>query len=78
VIDALGPDFVMYASDYPHWDGEFPESTRALRSRADLSDTARRKVLGENAVRFYGLSSLSGPAQPPPAGRGGISYGFSS
>ena len=55
VIDALGPDFVMYASDYPHWDGEFPESTRALRSRSDISEAARRKLLGENANRFYAL-----------------------
>jgi uncharacterized protein len=55
VIEALGPDFVMYASDYPHWDGEFPESTRALRSRTDISEAARRKLLADNARRFYGL-----------------------
>jgi len=57
VLDALGSDFVMYASDYPHWDGEFPNSTRALRSRTDLSEVSRRKVLGENARRFYALPS---------------------
>jgi len=55
VLDALGPDFVMYASDYPHWDGEFPNSTRALRTRTDISEAARRKVLGDNARRFYAL-----------------------
>ena len=55
VLDALGSDFVMYASDYPHWDGEFPNSTRALRTRTDLSEVSRRKVLGENARRFYAL-----------------------
>jgi hypothetical protein len=57
VLDALGSDFVMYASDYPHWDGEFPNSTRALRTRTDLSEVSRRKVLGENARRFYALPS---------------------
>jgi hypothetical protein len=55
VIDALGPDFIMYASDYPHWDGEFPESTRALRTRTDISEADRRKLLADNARRFYGL-----------------------
>jgi len=55
VLDALGSDFVMYASDYPHWDGEFPNSTRALRTRTDLSEASRGKVLGENARRFYAL-----------------------
>ena len=52
-VDALGPDFVMYASDYPHWDGEFPKSTRALRTRTDLSGRGAR-FWGERA-RFYAL-----------------------
>jgi predicted TIM-barrel fold metal-dependent hydrolase len=55
VVDALGADFILYASDYPHWDGEFPESTKALRERPDLSDDARARILSENARRFYGL-----------------------
>jgi predicted TIM-barrel fold metal-dependent hydrolase len=55
VVDALGADFIMYASDYPHWDGEFPESTKPLRERSDLDETSRAKVLGENARRFYRL-----------------------
>ncbi len=56
VIDVLGDDFIMYASDYPHWDGDFPESTRPLRERRDISDASRRKILGDNARRFYALS----------------------
>ena len=52
----LGDDFIMFASDYPHWDGDWPESTRHLRSRADISEVSRRKIGGENAVRFYGLT----------------------
>ena len=57
VVAELGDRFVMYASDYPHWDGDFPESTRPLRTRADVSDETRARVLGENAARFYGLTS---------------------
>ncbi len=55
VIDVLGDDFIMFASDYPHWDGEWPESTRALRTRGDISDAARAKIARENAMRFYAL-----------------------
>jgi uncharacterized protein len=55
VIDVLGADFIMFASDYPHWDGEWPESTKPLRTRADIDEGARAKVAGENARRFYGL-----------------------
>jgi hypothetical protein len=55
VTNILGPDFIMYASDYPHWDGNWPESTKPLRERRDLADDVRAKVAGENARRFYRL-----------------------
>jgi predicted TIM-barrel fold metal-dependent hydrolase len=55
VIAALGPDFIMYASDYPHWDSDWPESTKPLRTRQDISDGDREKLLSGNARRFYGL-----------------------
>jgi len=52
----LGPDFILYASDYPHWDSDFPHSTRPLRERGDLSAETKAKILGANAQRFYGLN----------------------
>jgi len=55
VIDACGDDFILYASDYPHWDGEFPESSRPLRTRTDISERSRRKILAGNARRLFGL-----------------------
>ncbi len=51
----LGPNFILYASDYPHWDSDFPNSTRPLRTRTDLDDAVRARILGENARVFYGL-----------------------
>ncbi len=56
VIDVLGADFIMFASDYPHWDGEWPESTKHLRTRNDISEDVRAKIGGLNAQRFYGLN----------------------
>jgi len=56
VIDVLGADFIMFASDYPHWDGEWPESTKHLRTRGDISEEAREKIGGLNAQRFYALN----------------------
>jgi predicted TIM-barrel fold metal-dependent hydrolase len=55
VAKILGEDFIMYASDYPHWDGAWPESTKPLRERSDVSETLRAKIAGGNARRFYGL-----------------------
>jgi predicted TIM-barrel fold metal-dependent hydrolase len=56
VIDVLGADFIMFASDYPHWDGDWPESTLHLRTRTDIGEEARAKIGGANAQRFYGLA----------------------
>lgn len=56
VIDVLGDDFIMFASDYPHWDGEWPESTKPLRTRDDIGEVSRAKIAGANATRFYGLA----------------------
>ncbi len=55
VVDALGDDFILYASDYPHWDSEFPESSKAMRERSDISEASRNKILFENAQRFYSI-----------------------
>ena len=55
VVEALGADFILYASDYPHWDSEFPESAKTLRERGDLASEAKAKILGANAQRFFGI-----------------------
>ncbi|MFQ5514964.1 MAG: amidohydrolase family protein [Myxococcota bacterium] len=55
VVDVLGSEFIMYASDYPHWDSEFPTSTEPLRERKDISDEVRAQIFSENARRFYRL-----------------------
>jgi len=57
IVEHLGADYVIWASDYPHLDASF-NVVGELRERiAALPDAAQRKVLGENALRFYGLAS---------------------
>jgi predicted TIM-barrel fold metal-dependent hydrolase len=53
VVDMIGADRIMYASDYPHWDMTYPESAALIQKRHDLSDDAKRKILCDNACRFY-------------------------
>ncbi len=55
-VDQLGADFIMYASDYPHWDSEFPESSKPLRERDDIDDAARAAILGGTAARLFGIA----------------------
>lgn len=47
-------DTLLYSSDYPHWDGDWPRTIQAVTGRADLSTDTKRKMLRDNAVRFYG------------------------
>lgn len=54
VIERIGEDKIIFASDYPHWDGIFPYVVSTIRGRKDISDRAKEKILGENALRFYG------------------------
>jgi predicted TIM-barrel fold metal-dependent hydrolase len=56
VLDTMGPHLVMYASDYPHWDCEFPESVRMVASVPGLTDEHKRRVLGRNAIAWFGLT----------------------
>ena len=56
VLEAAGEGNIVYASDYCHWDCDFPNSVRDIAERSDLSDEAKRKVLAENAARLYGFN----------------------
>jgi predicted TIM-barrel fold metal-dependent hydrolase len=57
MVEHLGADYFIWASDYPHIDASFGV-VKELRERlAPLSAEARRKVLGENALRFYKLAA---------------------
>ncbi|MGB7951216.1 MAG: amidohydrolase family protein [Candidatus Binatia bacterium] len=47
---------LLYSSDYPHWDGDWPHTVKAVRNRADLSDGTKQKMLHDNVGRFYRLS----------------------
>ena len=57
VIERIGADKILFASDYPHWDGMFPHVVSTIRGRMDISESAKEKILGANARRFYGWSS---------------------
>ena len=54
VVEQVGAGCVMYASDYPHWDGAWPHSSGQLLEQP-LEETALAAIAGENARRFYSL-----------------------
>jgi uncharacterized protein len=55
VPDFFPEDNILYASDYPHWDGNFPDTVRTLADRTDISDSLKRKIFLDNPQRFYGF-----------------------
>ena len=55
---ALGvEEYLMWASDYPHYDCQFPGAVEELREHcAALPEDSRQRIMGANAARCYGLS----------------------
>jgi predicted TIM-barrel fold metal-dependent hydrolase len=55
VVAHVGAEHILYASDYAHWDSNFPNSVRYIAENPALTDSAKAKILGGNAARFLGL-----------------------
>lgn len=55
VIERVGAEKLLWASDYPHWDSCWPHTVEAFRKRQDVSEADRRRIFGENPQRFYGF-----------------------
>ena len=54
IMDQIGRDQILYASDYPHWDFDMPNSITNL---GWLSEEDKRKILAGNAIRAFGLDA---------------------
>jgi uncharacterized protein len=65
-LEALGEDTFMFATDFPHSESWFPKSVDAILGWTSLSETARRKLLWDNALRCYRRygSRAASDAQP--------------
>ena len=56
IIAHLAAEYVVWALDYPRLDASFNVVGQLRERIAGLPDEWQRKVLGENALRFYGLA----------------------
>lgn len=56
VLHLVGEDNIIWGSDYPHEDGIWPDSLKAIEADlGSLDEGARRKITCENAGKLYGL-----------------------
>jgi hypothetical protein len=54
-VEIIGADRIIFASDYPHGDCDFPHSVTKFRKRTDISEEIKQKILWDNAARLYGI-----------------------
>src|SRR3954452_20183385 len=57
LADYIGPNKIMWATDYPHADGFFPGAPDMVRERIKgTSPETQRGVLAGGALAFYGIN----------------------
>jgi predicted TIM-barrel fold metal-dependent hydrolase len=57
-VEHLGDASLVYASDYPHWDSDFPGTVAEVRHQAEaqgLGEATLDRILGGNARALYRL-----------------------
>jgi uncharacterized protein len=57
LAEYVGPDRILWATDYPHPDGFFPGAPAMVQEKIKgLSAEAKRQVMAGGAMAFYGLN----------------------
>ena len=49
----IGVSRLMWASDYPHFDAEFPDAAELVVNNQRLTADEKRAILADNALRFF-------------------------
>lgn len=55
VMDFIGDDRLVFASDYNHSDCKFPNVVKEVLAREDIAAASMPKIMGENAKRLYSI-----------------------
>jgi predicted TIM-barrel fold metal-dependent hydrolase len=57
LADYIGPENILWATDYPHPDGFFPGAPKMVQEKlAHLPEATRHQVMAGGAMAFYGMS----------------------
>ena len=57
MIDVIGDQSIVFASDYSHFDSRFPGAAKPILDNPDIMETAKRRILNDNARQLYGFQS---------------------
>jgi predicted TIM-barrel fold metal-dependent hydrolase len=53
VANFVGPEHILYASDYPHFDGRFPDTVKLTARPEVFPPEVQRQILWDNPRRLY-------------------------
>ena len=53
VANFVGPEHIIYASDYPHFDGRFPDTVKLTARPEVFPLEVQKMILWDNARRLY-------------------------
>ena len=56
IIDLIGDDKIVFSTDYPHGDSDFPHAVEEFLEMDGVSKESRKKILWDNCARLYGLA----------------------
>jgi predicted TIM-barrel fold metal-dependent hydrolase len=56
IIDLVGDDNIVFSTDYPHGDSDFPDAVQEFLEMGGVSKESRKKILWDNCARLYGLT----------------------
>jgi len=62
IINLIGDDKIVFSTDYPHGDSDFPEAVDEFLEMKDVSQESQRKILWDNCAALYGLGGHMLPA----------------
>ena len=56
LLDRVGVDNLLWGNDYPHIEGSWPNSEKAIKTWSkDLTRDQTAKILGLNAARLFNI-----------------------
>jgi uncharacterized protein len=55
VVEVVGDDCIVFASDYSHFNSRFPGASKPIVEHPKLTEASKRKILRENSRRLYPL-----------------------
>ncbi|MGH7835657.1 MAG: amidohydrolase family protein [Candidatus Binatia bacterium] len=56
IVDLLGDDKIVYSTDYPHGDSDYPHAVDEFLELEGVAPETKKKILWDNCARLYNLA----------------------